>query len=75
MTRLDFLIKEDVILIECNLYNGRRMKKLFENIILEHSENNFFLDQLFTTLYLYSRGIYDVKNVLINQYILPKSND
>ena len=75
MTRLDFLIKEDVILIESNLYNGRRMKKLFENIILEHSENNFFLDQLFTTLYLYSRGIYDVKNVLINQYILPKSND
>ena len=51
------------------------MKKLFKNIILEHSEDSFFLDQLFTTLYLYSRGIYDVNNILINQYILPKSNN
>lgn len=51
------------------------MKKLFENIVLEHLEDNLFLDQLFTTLYLYSRGIYDVKNNLIKTYLLPKSND
>lgn len=51
------------------------MKKIFENIVLKNSEDNLFLDQLFTTLYLYSRGIYNVKNNLIKRYLLPESND
>ncbi|MBP3947009.1 HsdM family class I SAM-dependent methyltransferase [Psychrobacter sp. K31L] len=51
------------------------MKKLFEHIVLEYSDDNLFLDQLFTTLYFYSRNIYEVNNNLIKSYLLPKSNE
>lgn len=51
------------------------MKKIFENIVNKHSEDNTFLDQLFTTVYLYSRGIYDVKNKLIKDHLLGKDNE
>lgn len=50
------------------------MKKLFEHIVLEYSDDNLFLDQLFTTLYLYSRNIYEVNNDLIKNYLLPQTN-
>ncbi|MEQ9287720.1 MAG: N-6 DNA methylase [Cyclobacteriaceae bacterium] len=51
------------------------MKKIFENIVKKHSDDSTFLDQLFTTIYLYSRGIHKVKNELINDHLLDKEND
>lgn len=51
------------------------MKKIFENIVKKHSEDNVFLDQLFTSVYLYSRGIYDVKNEFIKDHLLEKDHE
>ncbi|MFL0099320.1 Eco57I restriction-modification methylase domain-containing protein [Tenacibaculum maritimum] len=51
------------------------MKKIFENIVKKHSEDNAFLDQLFTSVYLYSRGIYDVKNKFIKDQLLEKDHE
>ncbi|CAA0183724.1 putative restriction type II methylase [Tenacibaculum maritimum] len=51
------------------------MKKIFENIVKKHSEDNAFLDQLFTSVYLYSRGIYDVKNEFIKDHLLEKDHE
>lgn len=51
------------------------MKKIFENIVKKHSEDNVLLDKLFTSVYLYSRGIYDVKNKFIKDQLLEKDHE
>lgn len=51
------------------------MKKIFENIVKKHSEDNVLLDKIFTSVYLYSRGIYDVKNKFIKDQLLEKDHE
>lgn len=51
------------------------MRKTFENIIRQYSDDISFLDQLFVTVYLHSRGIYDVKNELIKSHLLRNDNE
>lgn len=50
------------------------MKRVFENITANYSEDNNFLNQLITSVFIYSRGIEDVKNKLISELLIPKDD-
>lgn len=50
------------------------MKRVFENITANYSEDNHFLNQLITSVFIYSRGIEDVKNKLISELLIPKDD-
>lgn len=66
--------KGETLIESLSLINGYKMKKIFENIVDKHSEDNLLLNQVLTSVFVYSREIMKIENKLINELLLPRDH-